>query len=210
MLGIIDYGMGNLGSVFNACEYLKLPAQIVEKPEQLRSCDALILPGVGAFGDCMKHLNTAGFVTPIRSWISEGRPFLGICLGLQALYESSEESPGVAGLSVLPGKIVRFTKPADLKVPQIGWNRVAQVQRTCPLFKDVPDRAHFYFDHSFYVSTVDAATIAGTTDYGIEYPSVVARGNVLAVQFHPEKSQKVGLKMLQNFSEWAMAQAGVA
>ena len=203
MIGIVDYGMGNLGSVSNACRFLGLPFSILSAPEEMSGCKAVILPGVGAFGDCMNHLAEHGFVEAVRSWIEAGRPFLGICLGLQVLYEGSEESPGVEGLGLLPGKARRFALPPEWKVPQIGWNRVRQVRRDCPLFEGVPDGAFFYFVHSYYSESTGASHEAGLTAYGMEYTSVVWRDNVLAVQFHPEKSQKTGLQMLRNFGRWA-------
>lgn len=198
-IGIIDYGMGNLGSVSNACRFLELPAEIISRPEDVSSCAALILPGVGAFGDCMKHLAGHGFVEPIRNWIAADRPFLGICLGLQVLFESSEESPGVTGLGVLPGTVRRFALPETFKVPQIGWNRVSFRQPDSPLFAGIADGTHFYFVHSYYVDSRDASVVAGTTEYGITYASAVRRGRMAAVQFHPEKSQQAGLALLRNF-----------
>lgn len=203
MIGIIDYGMGNLGSVSNACRFLGLPFSILSKPDEMSGCQAVILPGVGAFGDCMNHLTKHGFTTTVRDWIEAGKPFLGICLGLQVLYEGSEESPGVAGLGILPGVARRFVLPPEWKIPQIGWNRVRQARRECPLFEQVPDGAFFYFVHSYYAESVGAPEEAGLTAYGTEYTSVVWRDNVLAVQFHPEKSQKTGLQMLRNFGRWA-------
>jgi imidazole glycerol phosphate synthase glutamine amidotransferase subunit len=203
MIGIIDYGMGNLGSVSNACAYLEMPARIIEQPKQFSGCEAIILPGVGAFGDCMAHLSEHGFVEPIRDWIGSGRPFLGICLGLQTLYEGSEESPDVAGLGILRGTVKKFRLAPELKVPQIGWNSVKQRIPDCPLYTGVPDEAFFYFVHSYYVEGADAGIVAGETTYGIPYVSAVWRDNVMAVQFHPEKSQKAGLRMLQNFGDWA-------
>ena len=201
MIGIIDYGMGNLGSVSNALAFLKLPARIIATPDELKACNAMILPGVGAFGDCMDHLVKCGFVEPVRAWIREGKPFLGICLGLQMLYEGSEESPGVSGLGILPGQVRRFNLSKDWKVPQIGWNGVRQAKKECPLFKAIPDDSFFYFVHSYYVEAGQEAT-AGVTNYGMDYASAIWKGNVAAVQFHPEKSQKVGLQMLKNFGEW--------
>ncbi|MBP7828849.1 MAG: imidazole glycerol phosphate synthase subunit HisH [Kiritimatiellae bacterium] len=203
MIGIIDYGMGNLGSVSNACRFLGLPFSILARPEEMKACRAVILPGVGAFGDCMDHLVRHGYVEAVREWIAGGRPFLGICLGLQVLYEGSEESPGVAGLGVLPGRVRRFDLPPEWKVPQIGWNRVCQLRPDCPLFGEIPDGAYFYFVHSYYAEKTSAEVDAGTTGYGLEYTSAVWRDNVLAVQFHPEKSQKNGLQMLRNFGRWA-------
>ena len=208
MLGIIDYGMGNLGSVTNACRYLELPCRVITKPTELAGCDAAVLPGVGAFADCMKHLGDHGFIDPIKAWISDGKPFLGICLGLQVLFADSEESPGVPGLGILPGRVRRFTS-TDLKIPQIGWNKVKKAQPDCPLFQGVPDEAFFYFVHSFHAETPDTAIVAGVTEYGVAYPSMVWRDNIMAVQFHPEKSQKVGLRMLQNFGDWAFEKTRV-
>lgn len=203
MIAIIDYGMGNLGSVSNACAFLGMEARIVTRPEELRDCSGMILPGVGAFGDCMEHLQTHGFVEAVRDWIARGRPFLGICLGLQLLYEESDESPGVEGLGILPGRVVRFRIPPEFKVPQIGWNRVRQVRDACPLFEGIPDNSYFYFVHSYYAPLSGEDVDAGVTNYGLDYASVVWKDRMAAVQFHPEKSQKIGLKMLENFGRWA-------
>ncbi len=208
-IGIIDYGMGNLGSVSNACKFLGLDAEIISAPGQMDSCRAILLPGVGAFGDCMAHLTEHGFVSPIQKWISGGKPFMGICLGLQALFQFSEETPGVEGLGIFKGGSKRFDfcgvnaqagMPApQLKIPQIGWNAVNQKKPDCPMFAGVDDGAYFYFVHSFYVAPEDPAIVAGETDYGIKYCSAVWKDNVFAVQFHPEKSQAAGLQMLKNF-----------
>jgi imidazole glycerol phosphate synthase glutamine amidotransferase subunit len=204
MIGIVDYGMGNLGSVTNACRFLDLDARIITRPEELDACRAVILPGVGAFGDCMEHLAAHGFVEATRAWIAADKPFLGICVGLQALFEGSEESPGVAGLGVLPGRIRKFTATGDCKVPQIGWNRVRAPQGDCPLFRGVPAHSYFYFVHSYYAEATGADVAAGLADYaGVTYTAAVWRGNLLAVQFHPEKSQQWGLQMLRNFGELA-------
>jgi len=213
-IGIIDYGMGNLGSVSNACKFLELDAEIISAPSQLDSCRAMILPGVGAFGDCMAHLVEHNFVDAIRDWIASGKPFMGICLGLQALFQGSEESPGVEGLGVFEGSVKRFDGGADahvcqesqagapapqLKVPQIGWNAVNQARPDCPMFNGIDDAAYFYFVHSFYVAPADASIVAGETNYGLSYCSTVWKDNVFAAQFHPEKSQADGLQMLRNF-----------
>jgi glutamine amidotransferase len=209
MIGIIDYGMGNLGSVTNACSFLRLPARIVTRPAELDSMGAVILPGVGAFGDCMRNLRAHGFAEVIREWIAADRPFLGICLGLQVLFDGSDESPGEAGLGVLPGTIRRFTDRPGLKVPQMGWNRLQQTQAACPLFQGIPDQAHFYFVHS-YRADADLPASAGVTEFGERYSSVVWRGHAAAVQFHPEKSQQMGLRLLRNFAVWARVGPEVA
>ena len=201
MIGIIDYGMGNLGSVSNACAFLNLPARIITRPDEIGACRAIILPGVGAFGDCVEHLVSHGFVDVVKNWIRDGKPFLGICLGLQMLYEGSEESPGIPGLGILPGQGRRFHLSKDWKVPQIGWNVVRQAKKDCPLFKDIPDDSYFYFVHSYYIEA-DKSVTAGLTSYGLNYASAIWKDNVVAVQFHPEKSQKMGLQMLKNFGEW--------
>jgi imidazole glycerol phosphate synthase glutamine amidotransferase subunit len=204
MIGIVDYGMGNLGSVTNACRFLNLDARIITQPEELGACSAVILPGVGAFGDCMEHLARHGFVEATRAWIAADKPFLGICVGLQALFEGSEESPGVAGLGVLPGFVRKFNATGDCKVPQIGWNRVRFQRPESPLFKGVPDQTYFYFVHSFYALAAEASVAAGVADYaGVTYTAAVWRGNLMAVQFHPEKSQQWGLQMLKNFGALA-------
>lgn len=203
MIGIIDYGMGNLGSVSNACRFLQCPARLVAEPGQLCDCRAVILPGVGAFGDCMDHLVRHGLAEPMKAWLAEGRPFLGICLGLHMLFEGSDEAPGVPGLGVLPGRIRKFAPVPGRKVPQIGWNRVRQARPDCPLFDGIPDQAFFYFVHSYYAVPRDSTAGAGMTEYGIEYPSVVWKEKMLAVQFHPEKSQQLGLRMLKNFAAWS-------
>ena len=206
MIGIIDYGMGNLGSVSNACRFLGLSAKIITRKEEMDSCRAVVLPGVGAFGDCMGHLVEHDFVTAIEGWVQAGKPLMGICLGLQALFQSSEESPGVPGLGIFQGTVKRFDLPRELKVPQIGWNRINEVQPDCPMFAGLDDGSFFYLVHSFYVSPADKAIVAGTTEYGIEYCSCVWKDNVFATQFHPEKSQEVGMRMLGNFWTWAEAQ----
>ena len=206
MIGIIDYGMGNLGSVTNAFRFLELDAKIVSRKQEMDECRALILPGVGAFGDCMAHLVEHDFVDPIGAWVQAGKPLMGICLGLQALFQCSEESPGVAGLGIFDGTVKKFDLPPELKVPQIGWNRMTEVVPECPMFNGIPDESFFYLVHSFYVCPADDSISAGKTEYGIEYTSCVWKDNVFATQYHPEKSQDVGLQMLKNFWTWAEAQ----
>ncbi len=206
MIGIIDYGMGNLGSVTNAFRFLGLDAKIVTRKQEMDACRALLLPGVGAFGDCMGHLVEHDFVDAIQSWTQAGKPLMGICLGLQALFDSSEETPGVAGLGILPGTVKRFDLPKELKVPQIGWNRMEEVLPECPMFEGIDNGSFFYLVHSYYVCPDNAAIVAGRTEYGIDYCSCVWKDNIFATQYHPEKSQAVGLRMLRNFWNWAEAQ----
>lgn len=203
MIGIIDYGMGNLGSVSNAFRFLGLDAKIIVRKEEMDVCRAVLLPGVGAFGDCMSHLVEHDFVDGIGSWIQAGKPFMGICLGLQALFDSSEETPGVPGLGILPGTVKCFDLPRELKVPQIGWNRINEVQPGCPMFDGIDNGSFFYLVHSYYVCPEDESIVAGKTEYGIEYCTCVWKDNVFATQFHPEKSQAAGLRMLRNFHDWA-------
>ena len=203
MIGVIDYGMGNLGSVANALAFLEAPARVLKGPDEMAECRALILPGVGAFADCMANLKQYGYVDPLRQWMAADRPLLCICLGLQVLGESSEESPGVEGFGVVPSPVVKFAGAPGLKVPQIGWNRVRRSPgRDCPLFRGIPDGTYFYFVHSYYLPGAEGWD-AGLTAYGVEYASAVWRGRTAAVQFHPEKSQQAGLRLLKNFIEWS-------
>lgn len=201
MIAILDYEAGNLGSVTNAFQFLSIPAKVISSPAELEGCQAMVLPGVGAFGDCLTKLRKRGFEQPVKDWVAAGRPFLGICVGLQALYEGSDESPGVPGLGILPGAIRRFQDTPEFKVPQMGWNQIRQEKPECPLFYHLPDEAFVYFVHSYYAG-VSGDAVAGVTTYGTDYASVLWRDNLLAVQFHPEKSQKVGLTMLENFADW--------
>ncbi|MEM1297127.1 MAG: imidazole glycerol phosphate synthase subunit HisH, partial [Verrucomicrobiota bacterium] len=196
----IDYGAGNLRSVHKAVETLNFPAQIVHRPFELETIDVLILPGVGSFGDCVANLRKQELWEPIRDWVRAGRPYLGICLGYQILFESSEESEGVEGLGVFEGSVVRFPK-SDLKVPHMGWNEIAPVDSGDPLWKALPPHPHVYFVHSFYPQPGDPAIVASTADYGLSFAASVRKGNVVATQFHPEKSQKLGLQILGNFLE---------
>ncbi|MYC15206.1 MAG: imidazole glycerol phosphate synthase subunit HisH [Gemmatimonadetes bacterium] len=198
MIAVIDYGMGNLRSVQKAFEHVEAKAVIVDRPEDIDAAERVVLPGVGAFGDAMNNLRTAGLIAPIIRAISEGRPFLGICLGLQLMFAESEEMGRHKGLDILPGKVKRF--PEGQRVPQIGWNEV-QIQRETALLDGVPDRSYFYFVHSFFVASERDEDVVGVTDYGIDYASIAGNDRAFGVQFHPEKSQDAGLKILKNFAE---------
>jgi glutamine amidotransferase len=203
-VGVVDYGMGNLGSVANALEHLGARYRIFREPAEMGDFDALILPGVGAFGDCMANLEAAGLAGPLSAWMAEDRPLLGICLGLQVLAEGSDEAPGAAGFGVVPVQAVRLEAVPGLKVPQMGWNRVRRAPGAegCPLWEGIEDGAYFYFVHSYCLPEAPGWA-AGLTEYGREYVSMVCRGHVAAVQFHPEKSQRTGLRLLGNFLAWS-------
>lgn len=196
MLAIIDYRVGNLRSVYMAFKRLGCEAEIVSDPAGLYRASAVVLPGVGAFGDAMSSLEALGLIQPIRDVLRAGMPFLGICLGMQLLFEVSEEQGEYHGLGILPGRVKRF--PPPLVVPQMGWNQVRQVQPSL-LWRNVPDQSYVYFVHSYYVQPGDESDIIGTTEYGVTYASAVAHGNIYAIQFHPEKSQDVGETILRNF-----------
>jgi glutamine amidotransferase len=203
MIQIVDYGMGNLRSVQKAFERLSVPAQICTSPEGLKDCERLVLPGVGAFRDAIAELRRQEFVEPIKAHIAAGRPFLGICLGLQLLFDVSYEDGTWEGLGIVPGEVVRFPEVAGLKVPHMGWNRVEPVA-DCPLLAGIPRDSYFYFVHSYYVVPRDERVIAGHTEYGRTFTSVIQSGKAFATQFHPEKSQQFGLRLLQNFAELSL------
>lgn len=202
MIGILDYEAGNLGSVTNACRYLDIEAVVLDSAKGVEDCHALILPGVGAFGDCMSKLDAHGFAEAVPAWVAAGKPLLGICVGLQVLYEGSEESPGVSGLGLLPGCIKRFPGGPGLKVPQMGWNTVSQRLSSFPLFSGIENDTYFYFVHSYYAPE-PAGHVAGVTEYGVSYASAIWQNNMMATQFHPEKSHRDGLRMLRNFADWS-------
>jgi len=200
-IGIIDYGMANLRSVQKAFETVGARAQIISTPEEIDHADKIVLPGVGAFADAVRTLREKELAGPILSHIDQGKPFLGICLGLQMLFDVGYEDGQHQGLGVLKGKCVRFDvdDTLHLKVPHMGWNQL-QVRRPSPLYKDLPDGAGVYFVHGYHVVPDDDSVVATTTDYGRPFVSSVWRDNVMATQFHPEKSQRVGLKILSNFA----------
>lgn len=198
MIAIIDYDAGNIKSVEKAIQDLGEEAVVTRDREVILSADGVILPGVGAFGDAMGRLHEYGLVDVIHECVAKKIPFLGICLGLQLLFESSEESPGVAGLGVLEGKIVRLPAESGLKIPHIGWNNL-KFPRKGKLFEGVPEDSYVYFVHSYYLQAKDPAIVAATTEYGATVHASVEKENVFACQYHPEKSSAVGLKMLENF-----------
>ena len=202
MIAIIDYQMGNLRSVQKGFEKVGQEAQIVSDPQQLEGATKVVLPGVGAFGDAIKELTERGFVDPLREWLEQDRPFLGICLGLQLLFERSFEGGEHRGLGVLAGEVLRFDVPAPLKVPHMGWNEL-QLQKPAPILEGINPGDHLYFVHSYYVAPEDREVVAVEADYGGPFCAMVWRGQLFATQFHPEKSQQVGLQILKNFSQLA-------
>ena len=198
MVAIIDYGAGNLMSVKKALDFIGAESEITMDKAKIESSSHIILPGVGSFGDAMESMERRGLVETVKSAALSGKPFLGICLGLQLLFSESDESEGVKGLSLLNGKISSIPKDMGLKVPHMGWNSVS-VKQNGGIFRDIPDESYFYFVHSYYLNGADAADIAATAQYGVEIQCAVQRGNLCAVQFHPEKSGEIGLKLLKNF-----------
>lgn len=200
MIAIIDYDAGNIRSVEKACVALGRDARVTSDSREILSADHVILPGVGAFGDCMDHLHERQLITVIRQVQEKGIPFLGICLGLQLLFEDSEESPGVDGLRLLKGHIVRFNESENLKVPHMGWNQISFPKRG-RLFKDIPEGSYVYFVHSYYLKADDPSIVTAGCSYGVDFDASVECGNVFACQFHPEKSGRTGLMILKNFLE---------
>jgi glutamine amidotransferase len=199
MLAVIDYGAGNLRSVMHALGYLKAEnVQLVQQPEQMQGATKLILPGVGAFGAGMQQLHAQGLVEPIREAVASGIPYLGICLGMQFLFDYSDEMGHHEGLGILKGKVTRFPAFDDLKVPHMGWNTL-EVQRESALLSNLPENPYAYFVHSYYCVPDDSTDILISVDYGIPFTTAVERANVYGVQFHPEKSQQLGLQILRNF-----------
>ena len=207
MIAVIDYGMGNLRSVQKALEFVGAKVVVTNDPDLILNADSVVLPGVGSFKDCMSNLKELNLIDPIRKFIDGGKPFLGICLGLQVLFEESEEYGPVAGLGILPGKVVKFSRNISetkngqlIKVPHMGWNNI-EVKKKDPLFENIDVIApYFYFVHSYYVVPKDKNMVATVTNYGIEFVSGIQYKNIYAFQFHPEKSQTMGLALLERFS----------
>ena len=198
MIAIIDYGMGNLRSVQKGFEHVGYDAVVTSDPDEVRKADKVVLPGVGAFGDAMENLRNAGMVEVITDAVKSGKPFLGICLGLHLMFDSSEEFGFHEGLKIFPGRVRML--PPGLKIPHMGWNQI-EIRQEVPLLKDIPEGASFYFVHSFYAEPSDPKITTTVTDYGINFTSIAGKGHVFGIQFHPEKSSSLGLQILKNFGE---------
>lgn len=198
MIAVIDYGAGNLQSVLKAFQYLGSNVTVTADAQILQKADAVVLPGVGAFDDAMQHLQRSGLTDTVRCLAQSDKPFLGICLGLQLLFEGSDEAPGVQGLGVLHGRIHRIPAAEGLKVPHIGWNSL-KISDHSGIFSNLPEEPYVYFVHSYYLKAEDRGIVSATTEYGVRIDAAVHRGNLYATQFHPEKSGKTGLQILRNF-----------
>lgn len=199
MINIIDYGSGNLRSVYNAFNHLGAEARISDKPDDIASADKIVFPGQGSSKDALAGLSSKGLTEPMLAEIKNGKYFLGICLGLQLLFETSEEDGGCDCLNLIKGDVKRFPYDEGLKIPQIGWNTVSLVKDDCPLFDGVSNDSYFYFVHSYYSDSKEGKYTVGETEYGVKYTSCVWKENMFAMQFHPERSQANGLKILENF-----------
>ena len=206
MIALLDYGSGNLRSVHKALLKVGADVGIVKRPEEMAGADAAVLPGVGAFDDCINALRKQELLEASKRFIESGKPFLGICVGYQALFERSEEfNSCAAGLGIFKGSVVRFSEKNGLKIPQIGWNQLDNINPQCPLFRGVSNGSYVYFVHSFFPKPAEQEIVATRTTYGETFASAVWKDNLFATQFHPEKSQKVGLQLLKNFVDYANA-----
>jgi len=201
MIAIIDYGMGNIHSVQKALQLYGARTLVTNKPQDLRRCTKIVLPGVGAFDDAMQELKKSGLRAALEEEVKNKKPFLGICLGMQLLFGESQEAKTQKGLGILAGAVKKFSEKLKLKIPHIGWNQLEFRVQSCPLLNGVSDNSFVYFCHSYYVEPADKKIIVTSTSYGVDFASVVCQDNVFGVQFHPEKSQKAGLKILKNFVE---------
>jgi len=208
MIALVDYGMGNLRSVEKALQRVGAKVRIARDAKALSEADRVVMPGVGAFGDCMRNLENQGLIEPLKQFIGSGKPFLGICLGYQALFEKSEEADRAAGLGIFKGNVIRFPANSGLKVPQIGWNQITQPSafslqpsafESCPLLRGVDEGSYVYFVHSYFPDPSDRGLVCAETEYGTRFASMIWRDRIFATQFHPEKSQEIGLKILENF-----------
>jgi len=199
MIAVVDYGMGNLRSVAKALERVGADVSVTANHAVIEAAEGVVLPGVGAFGRCMENLLAAGLEQPVRRAAASGKPFLGVCVGMQILFEESDEFGPVRGLGILPGKVRRFVpREGARKIPHMGWNTL-KIEHRVPMLRGVADGAHVYFVHSYYVATADSSIVAATTTYGVPFTACVAHDNLFATQWHPEKSQRIGLKLLANF-----------
>jgi len=198
MIAIVDYGMGNIHSVQKALQLFGAQTLVTNSPQDILACQKVVLPGVGAFADAMQELEKQNLIPALIKHIKNKKTFLGICLGMQLLLEASQESKGVRGLSIIKGKVVKF-KEKNLKVPHMGWNQLDKISQECPLLKDILKNPYVYFCHSYYPDPKEKNVIASTTNYGTDFPSVIWKENIYGVQFHPEKSQSIGLKIIENF-----------
>ncbi len=205
MITVVDYGMGNLRSVAKALENVGLDVKVSSNPEDIKKAKAIVVPGVGAFGDAVHNLKRLNLFDEIINHIDEGKPYLGICLGLQLLFEYGYEFGNHQGLGVLKGKVIRFEEKEGYKIPHMGWNQIHIKNKESKMFKGINDGEFFYFVHSFYAVPEENGVIASTTDYITDFCSAVEKDNVWAVQFHPEKSQKAGLKLLSNFKDFVLS-----
>jgi imidazole glycerol-phosphate synthase subunit HisH len=201
---VVDYDAGNLRSVQRALEAVGQRPVVTSNPRDVERAEALVLPGVGSAQDCMRKLDARGLIQPLREYAASGRPFLGVCVGLQLLFDGSEEGGGVECLGILPGMVKRFPGGPGVKVPQIGWNSVS-FSRDHPLLRDIPDGSYFYFVHSYYADPAEREITIGSAEHGVEFAAIVARDNVLATQFHPEKSADRGVRIYANFGRIAAA-----
>jgi glutamine amidotransferase len=201
MIALIDYNMGNLLSVSKALEYVGGDIRIIDTPADIAMADAVILPGVGNFGDGMEHLRARGFEQPVIDAVNSGKPFLGICLGMQMLLDASEEAPGVKGLGIIKGKVIRFPENIE-KVPHMGWNSV-RIDQQCKILDGVADESYFYFVHSYYACPESADAVIGSCEYINRFAAIIGGNNIFATQFHPEKSQNAGLQILKNFVKYS-------
>jgi len=198
-IAIIDYGMGNIHSVAKALEFFGAKTSVTNKKSEIDLADKIVLPGVGAFDDAVGELEKQGLVAIIKEQVKKGKPFLGICLGLQLLFEESQEAKENKGLGLLKGRVVKFSAKSSQKIPHMGWNNLKVVSRDCALLDGIIGNEQVYFCHSYYPQVTDQSVIAATTDYGIEFPCVLCKDNIYGVQFHPEKSQAIGLRIIKNF-----------
>jgi imidazole glycerol phosphate synthase glutamine amidotransferase subunit len=199
-VALVDYGAGNLSSVANALREIGVQPVIAASPEALTDATQLVLPGVGSFGDCMAQLESRGLLSAIRDWVAAGKPYLGICLGYQILFDSSEESPGVAGLGIVPGTVRRFKQTPGLKIPHMGWNSALPLTPESGNWTGLGAEPYFYYVHSYFPVPDDKAVIAAETDYGDDaFAAAIEMPNLLACQFHPEKSQDAGIRLIRNF-----------